>query len=84
MRGNILAVYARAEQKIAASFAPTVVHASFGRKGSFVMVHEDGYVDFAGLPPHISSKFAKAGRALPIDPQGGVGWRSLASMLGTT
>lgn len=60
LRGYILAIHARAQDRIAKAFAPTVTHTAFGRRGAFVLVYEDGFVDFAGMPPHISSKLAKA------------------------
>jgi hypothetical protein len=60
LRGYVLAVHAKAQDKIAQAFAPTVVHTAFGRRGSYLLIYEDGYVDFSGLTPHISAKLAKA------------------------
>lgn len=59
LRGTILAVDALAQEKIADYFAPTVTHSSFGRDGSFAIVHEGGHVDYTGLEEHISSKLPK-------------------------
>ena len=38
----ILAIHARAQDRIAKAFAPTVTHTAFGRRGAFVLVYEDG------------------------------------------